>query len=305
MSDLIEISGGENSSRRGDVIFVHGLGGNARSTWHPKERRDDDDFWSAWLGEDLPDVGIWSLGYEVEPFRWKGNSMPLVDRATNTLAVLDSYEIGDRPLIFITHSMGGLLVKQMLRHANDFGNHRWQAIVEQTRGIVFLSTPHSGADIASWIKHIGGILGTTVSIEELEAHHSRLRELNVLYRNQERLSQIPMEVYCEKRKTKGILVVNETSADPGIKGVVPIPMDFDHISICKPESKKSLIYRRVKRFVQENLTTPLPLIQPKVTEGEAISQESEINQFTNEVDKNYGGNVGYVQEDNRTQNFNF
>lgn len=113
-NDLIEISGCDNSSRRGDVIFVHGLGGTARGTWHPQEKQDDDNFWCAWLGEDLPDVGIWSLGYEVEPFRWKGNSMPLADRATNSLDLLDSYEIGDRPIIFITHSMGGLLVKQTI-----------------------------------------------------------------------------------------------------------------------------------------------------------------------------------------------
>ncbi|HEY9741458.1 MAG TPA: hypothetical protein V6C90_13290, partial [Coleofasciculaceae cyanobacterium] len=221
---------------------------------------DDNNFWPAWLGEELPDVGIWSLGYEVEPLKWKGNAMPLVDRAINTLALLDSYDIGERPLIFIVHSLGGLLVKQMLRHAQDFGTPRWQAIVEQTRGIVFLSTPHSGSDMASWIKHIGGILQTTVSVDELEAHHSRLRELNLLYRNHERLKQIPMEVYCETRTTKGILVVNQTSADPGIAGVIPIPMDYDHISICKPESKNSPIYRRVKRFIQEHLTTPLPTI---------------------------------------------
>jgi len=69
-NDLIEISGCDNPSRQGDVIFVHGLGGTARGTWHPQEKQDDDNFWCAWLGEDLPDVGIWSLGYEVEPFRW-------------------------------------------------------------------------------------------------------------------------------------------------------------------------------------------------------------------------------------------
>jgi predicted alpha/beta hydrolase family esterase len=257
---LIEISGCENSSRDGDVIFVHGLMGHARGTWHPQERHDDNNFWPAWLGKELPNVGIWSLGYEVEPFKWKGNAMSLVDRATNTLALLDSYDIGERPLIFIVHSLGGLLIKQMLRHAQDLGTPRWQAIVEQTRGIVFLSTPHSGSDIASWIKHISGIVQTTVSVDELEVHHSRLRELNLLYRNHERLKQIPMEVYCETRTTKGILVVNQTSADPGIAGVIPIPMDYDHISICKPESKNSPIYRRVKRFIQEHLTTPLPTI---------------------------------------------
>ncbi|NEP33398.1 MULTISPECIES: alpha/beta fold hydrolase [unclassified Moorena] len=142
-NDLIEIYGAQNPDRRGDVIFVHGLGGDALSTWHPQERRDDDNFWPAWLGQDLSDVGIWSLAYEVQPFRWKGNSMPLVDRATNSLDLLDSYEIGDRPIIFVTHSMGGLLVKQMLRSARDFG--KWEAIASGTRGIVFLSTPHSGS----------------------------------------------------------------------------------------------------------------------------------------------------------------
>jgi hypothetical protein len=250
---LIKIAGCDNPERIGDVIFVHGLMGHPRGTWHPKEKHDDDNFWGAWLGEDLPNVGIWSLGYEVEPFTWKGTTMPLVDRATNTLAVLDTYEIGTRPLIFITHSLGGLLVKQMLRHAQDFGTLRWKVIIEQTKGIVFLSTPHSGSDMASWIKHIGGILRTTVSVDELEAHHSRLRELNLLYRNHERLSQIPIEVYCEKQKTYGILVVNETSADPGIPGVIPVPMDCNHISITKPDSKESLIYIRVKKFIQQYL----------------------------------------------------
>ena len=271
--NLIEISGCDNCSRCGDVIFVHGLGGDALGTWHPQEGHYDDNFWPKWLGEDFPDVGIWSLGYEVEAFKWKGNSMPLVDRATNILDLLDSYGIGDRPLMFITHSLGGLLVKQMLRNARDFG--KWQAIASQTRGIVFLSTPHSGSDMASWIKHIGGILQTTVSVEELEAQHSRLRELNLLYRNDEQFSQVPMLAYCETRPTKGILVVNQTSADPGIKGVIPVPMDFDHISICKVGDKKSQIYRQVKRFISKNLTTPLAPMLLKLAEDEAIPQESD------------------------------
>lgn len=35
------------------------------------------------------------------------------------------------------------------------------------------------------------------------------------------------------------------------------------------------------------------------------SQPSIIQNFTNTVDNNYGGNVGNVANDNRTQNFNF
>jgi hypothetical protein len=294
LNDLIEIVGCDNPNRRGDVIFVHGLGGHARGTWHPQEKHGGDNFWPTWLGEDLKDVGVWSLGYEVEPFKWKGNSMPLADRATNILDLLDSYGIGERPLIFITHSLGGLLVKQMLRNARDYG--KWNAIASQTKGIVFLSTPHSGSDMASWIKHIGGILRTTVSVEELEAHHSRLRELNLLYRNDEQFSQIPMLIYCETRPTHGILVVNQTSADPGIKGVIPVPMDFDHISICKVADKKSQIYRQIKRFIEKELTTPLAPLPLKRPEAEAILQaldgvaQEDNSQMTQ---KNYDNSRGW------------
>jgi len=268
---LIAISGCDNANRIGDVIFVHGLGGDARGTWHPAGKRDDNNFWPTWLGEELPDMGIWLLGYEVEPFKWKGNTMPLVDRATNTLAVLDSHAIGDRPLIFITHSLGGLLVKQMLRHAWDYGTPEWKLIVEQTKAIVFLSTPHSGSNMANWVKYIGGILQASVSVDELEAHHSRLRELTEVYRNHDWLSQIPIQVYCEKQKTSGFLVVDETSANPGIKGVTPIPMDDDHLSICRPSSRESLLYRRVREFIKKKLPSshriPIELKEKSVGES--------------------------------------
>jgi hypothetical protein len=250
----MKISGCDNPNRLGDIIFIHGLMGHPCDTWH-SGKGDTEDFWPAWLGEELPELGIWSLGYEIEPLAWKENTMPLVERATNTLALLEAYDIGDRPLIFITHSMGGLLAKQMLLHAYDFGSQKWKAIVEQTKGIVYLSTPHSGADFTNWVNYIGNLLGNSINIKELQANHLRLRELNLLYRNHQNLSKIPIEVYCEKLKTYGILIVNEASADPGIPGVKTIPIDENHISISRPTSKDNLLYLRVKRFIRQQINT--------------------------------------------------
>ncbi|MDB9312087.1 alpha/beta fold hydrolase [Spirulina sp. CS-785/01] len=265
-TQLITISNRDNTNYEGDIIFVHGLGGDARGAWHPTGKRDDYDFWPTWLGEDLPNLRVWTLDYAIEPFHWKGETMPLVDRATDVLACLD-IDVGKRPIFFITHSMGGLLVKQMLRHAWDFGNSRWKAIAEQTKGIIYLSTPHSGSDLANWVNYMGAILQASVSVEELKAHDPRLRELNQVYRNHDFLKQIPIEVYCEKRKTKGILVVNETSVDPGIPGVIPIPMDEDHNSICRPQSKQSNLYRRTKRFIIEQLASSSLQSLPKLKES--------------------------------------
>jgi hypothetical protein len=72
-------------------------------------------------------------------------------------------------------------------------------------------------------------------------------------------------------------VVNQTSADPGIKGVIPVPMDCDHISICKVGDRKSQIYRKVKRLIQKNLTTPLP--QLKSPESERAKLKPNLDSF--------------------------
>ncbi|WP_335205736.1 hypothetical protein [Nostoc sp.] len=59
MTGLIKISGCDNPKRCGDVIFVHGLGGHARGTWHPQELRDDDNFWLTWLAQERPDYRLY------------------------------------------------------------------------------------------------------------------------------------------------------------------------------------------------------------------------------------------------------
>ncbi len=293
-TQLIPISGTEHENRIADIIFVHGLGGDALSTWHPQEKQEADNSWLSWLGQDIENIGIWSVDYEVEAFRWQGSTMPLADRATNIIDLLDIYEIGERPVIFITHSMGGLVVKQMLRHAYDFGNPSWKKIVKQTKGIVFLSTPHSGSNIANWLQYIKGIIGTSVSVDELQANDPRLRELNTVYRNHTQLKEIPIIVYCENESTSGVLVVNNASADPGIPGVVPIPLDENHISIAKPKSNKSRLYLRVKKFIKEHISSPQPLpplhSQDRIPQSEPVSN---INQSHSGSGDNVGRDVNY------------
>jgi hypothetical protein len=215
-----------------------------------------ENFWPKWLAMEFPQVGVWSLGYDVAATAWKGHSMPLADRATNTLDCFDLDDIGQRPVMFICHSLGGLLIKQILRHACDSQDPRWQAILKHTRAIVFLSTPHSGADMANWLTHISGLLSLTVSVDELKSHHPQLRNLNHWYRDQVGTLGIKTFVYCEKLTTKGIMVVNETTSDPGIAGVRPIPLDEDHITICKPRTKQSQVYRRVKQLLKDTVLNP-------------------------------------------------
>lgn len=109
--ELKEISDpGKKKTAKADIIFIHGLGGNWEDTWHPKD--EEEKFWPKWLAEDLPEACVWSLGYPAHATRWtsKGPGMDLSQRAGNIITHLSSSGIGKRPIIFICHSLGGLIV---------------------------------------------------------------------------------------------------------------------------------------------------------------------------------------------------
>ncbi|MFB2981056.1 esterase/lipase family protein [Microseira sp. BLCC-F43] len=273
---LLKISEGcKNPEHSGDVIFVHGLMGHARGTWHPKEKHDDDNFWPAWLGKDRSDFGIWSFGYEAKAFEWQGKAMPLFDQASNLLDWLEIHDMGQRPLIFITHSMGGLLVKEMLRTAQ---NYKYQEIIEQTKGIVFLATPHTGSHLAKLIDNIGTLTRTNVNVEELKAHAPQLRALNEWFRENVDDMGIAIKVYYETQPVYGTLVVDPDSANPGIKGLKPVAIPDNHISIVKPSSTESQVYISVKKFIEDCFKPTVQPLQLKhklvVDEGKQLEEMS-------------------------------
>jgi hypothetical protein len=98
----------------GTAIFVHGLGGDAFDTW--RARPEDEAFWPHWLAEDIPGLAVFSVGYPAAVSNWRGTSMPLQDRAGDVLeGLLVDLEQLHAPIVFVCHSLGGLVVSQ--RHA--------------------------------------------------------------------------------------------------------------------------------------------------------------------------------------------
>jgi hypothetical protein len=233
-----------------DLVFVHGLGGDSLKTWGLQTSPN----WVDWLSTARPGVAFWSIDYDAAPSQWLGSAMSLADRATNLLALLDGRGFGSRPLVFLTHSLGGLLVKAMLRQATTFAE-AYVSIARSTRGIVFFGTPHAGSDAATFASYLNFFLRTTVTTEELRAHDSQLRELNQWYRSHSTAMAITTRVFVETRRTSGLLVVDPTSADPGIAGVQPIPIDADHFSLCKPHSETDIVVLQVGRLLDSVLAS--------------------------------------------------
>lgn len=96
--------------------------------------------------------------------------------------------ISRRPLLFVAHSLGGIITKEALRQANLKGAHESCAhlrnIFLSTTGIIFFGTPHRGADPRGFLQHVAEravrAAGFTVNqkvFETLLPNSERLKEL--------------------------------------------------------------------------------------------------------------------------------
>lgn len=150
-----------NNDHKVDIVFIHGLGGASRKTWSKNE--DPELFWPLKFLPLEPDIcltRILSFGYNAN-FRIAGNiSTSILDFAKDLLFDLkyakdkqmQDLDIGNVPLIFVVHSMGGLIVKEAYMQGQNDPNY--ESIIKAISAITFLATPHRGTNLAELLDRI-------------------------------------------------------------------------------------------------------------------------------------------------------
>jgi protein SERAC1 len=58
----------------------------------------------------------------------------------------------NHPIVFVCHSLGGLVCTKMLLHSDKSDETLYSDVAASTRGIVFLRTPFRGSKLANWGK---------------------------------------------------------------------------------------------------------------------------------------------------------
>jgi hypothetical protein len=240
----------DNPNADFNIVFVHGVHGHYEDTW----RSSAENSWPHWIASYFANSAVYSIQYSASVVDWTGNTMPLVDRAGNVLDLLSSNKIFSRPTVFIVHSFGGLVLKQICRIAHDRDR---QDIIQSIRCIVFLATPHTGSRLGEYVRYLAVrfLARPTVTGEELDFSSAPLRELNQWYRNHPVKHNV---IYFETQNTLaapgiGFRVVDEVSSDIGIPNVYPIAMEADHLSICKPLQLEQQIVRSVNHAIEDVL----------------------------------------------------
>ncbi len=248
----------------GDIIFIHGLGGNGVDTWtsesnmlEDKNAKDLPTSFPHLIAEDFPQTNIWILDYSAKSSNWKDSSD--FNELSRLCIEINEYligkGIGNRPLICISHSLGGIVLKQLMKLSFESKNTRHKKLYEQMKAVSFIATPHAGskwADIISNIDSVFKIFRASVRIEELKFDNTYLEQLAKWHKENVNHEKIETQAFYETEKIKGITIVEKHSADPHVIGCDPIRINENHRDICKPINKECSLYVSVFGLIQHH-----------------------------------------------------
>ncbi|MFO1102433.1 MAG: tetratricopeptide repeat protein [Methylocystis sp.] len=264
MAELFPLSEPQGEVKR-HVIFVHGLDGDPRKTWtSPASPQPDNRLWPTWLAADIDGLAVWSLGYEATALEWRDSTMGLADKARKVLSML---EVEDRlatgELIFVGHSLGGLLIKQMLRKASDAASLHAEALslIERTRKIAFVTTPQLGAHLAGWGDSFRLLFRPSAGARVLLRNDQHLRDLNVWYRDWAREKKIAQLILYETRATSVFGMLDKPdSGDLGL-ALEAIAIDAEHIQIAELLSPDQQVYKLIRAFIEREAARPITKVE--------------------------------------------
>ncbi|KAL2268471.1 hypothetical protein VTJ83DRAFT_3317 [Remersonia thermophila] len=253
---------------RADIVLVHGLNGAPAKTWlAPNGVFWPTDLLPAELYDSKKKVlpaNILTYGYNADVYGgfWerqrKSPSDNFIHHHAQTLvATLTAYRKSQGterlPIIWVAHSLGGILTKRALLYSNDLRDPHQEdlrSIYVSTYGIIFLGTPHGGADIAAWGAVVERMADALVPKKIITTESVLLKTLK---KDSETLQQITnhfLDIYqrfkihmvheSHKTSAKGgmvqFLVVDAVSASPQLPGVRYYGVEATHSGMCKFES---------------------------------------------------------------------
>ncbi|KAF5597596.1 ribonuclease p mrp [Fusarium subglutinans] len=272
---LLEVYNGENA--QADVVFLHGLRGGREKTWTKNGVVWPKDL----LPGDIPASRIFLFGYDTNITSTDQSGATRTEihsDAEDVCAKLAAERQGtqtvDRPIIFVAHSLGGLVAAQILVHGEHKPENSAEAsIARNVRGMVFLGTPFRGSSVAKFAEVVRRVLGLfkvdtqQQTLKLLGVDSERLDELTRAFPQvlNKRISskdidhRIEVFFFYETLKTRwGIgsvqIVETESAQLHGCGDAAPIRAD--HIGICKFETKDADGYATIVAAIRKSMMPP-------------------------------------------------
>ena len=207
------------------------------------------------LPKELPKARIVTWGYDVqiENLLSKTSKSSIFQHALTLLSDLTSLRSlpldRTKPLIFIAHSLGGIVVKDALNISKTETTHFCE-ILPATIGVLFLGTPHQGSKVASLGKiafELSRILlqnPNTKILRALEIDSEILERISRSFGQVLASGKIKVHSFQEELDTKGAMIVGSTSSTIGYINESRSTLHANHRNMAKFSSSDDVNFQR-------------------------------------------------------------
>ncbi|CAG9990630.1 unnamed protein product [Clonostachys byssicola] len=208
-----------------------------------------------------------TFGYNAN---WRGSTKSIstiIDFAKDLLFELrfardasgNELNIGSRPIVFVVHSMGGLVVKKA--YLLGIHDETYKAIVESISAVVFLATPHRGTHLAETLSHIlsATFQSSKSFISDLNKGSFAIEDINEQFRHF--APKLSIWSFYETLATSigpsKIMVLEKDSSVLGYPSEISKPLHANHKSICKYDSPADENYVAIKNAIAYTVSDSL------------------------------------------------
>ncbi|KAJ5787953.1 hypothetical protein N7457_002943 [Penicillium paradoxum] len=245
-----------------DIVFVHGLTGNRERTW----THENGTFWPQdLLAKDFPNARIMTFGYDVDVFKFTSitSSDRLYDHGQSLAYALVSHrsECSTRPILFIAHSLGGLVCQQAFILSNSIDG-LW-AISSSAIGIIFMGTPHYGSSLAYYGEKLAKYVNMVHSanreiVGTLNPGSNDLQRVGNEFQTMLRRGDLTLNIFCfyEAKKMNDVVgkIVEEQSAV--LRGYENCSINADHSNMTKFKGCEDEGYKLARSVIVRWLQKP-------------------------------------------------
>ena len=230
----------KTAQNRKVIVFVHGVMGDMDNTWANTQTHTS---WPEMIARDpkLSDYDVYVYGYE-SPCEGTTSNITEIANRFRTQLQDDSFFSKYDEIDFITHSMGGLITKRMLSSLNTPGD---ADKLQRVRSVLLIAVPSSGAPVAV----IGGSLSTNPQFTNMDPVQSKAflqamdQDWDGMMRSRTAGRPYPRAFVAYETKDMAELKIVPSLFTSQVSDDTPMPFDYDHIAIVKPDSADNDVYK--------------------------------------------------------------
>ncbi|XP_075991078.1 protein SERAC1 [Anticarsia gemmatalis] len=225
-----------------------------------------------WLPKDCCNLRILGVNYWSSLSEWlercPSQSADICKRASDMVPALIDAGVGikDTGVVWLAHSMGGLIVKQALVESSQSNDDELKRLSENTKAVLFFSTPHKGSALATMPRAAAAVLWPSNDVRQLQENSPTLLELHKEFIKYANIYNWETVSFAETMPTLvtafkvPVHFVQTYSADLGRGVFYELPLD--HLSICKPATRQSVLYTTVLDVLKRACVKEIELEEP-------------------------------------------